>query len=184
MIIGITGGSGVGKSTVSEWFLKKGWQVLDADEIAHRIMEPPSKVLDEIRIAFGEEFIKEDGRLDRKKLGSVVFRDEEALNKLNGITHPAIVDEIKKTATDKTVVDAAVLFESGLGEICDKTIFVSCPADIRVERIAMRDGVTREYAINRINAQKSDDYYRKMCDYEIINDGNLSIEEQLEGCKF
>jgi len=182
MIIGITGGSGVGKSTVSEKFQKRGFLIVDADKIAHRVMDKGTDCLNEVISFFGREYLNSDGTLDRKKLGSLVFSNKELLERLNEITHKYIIKEIEfmVSNTPNAVIDAAVLFESGLEKMCSKTIFVSCPSDIRLERIMARDNIGREYAENRIKAQQSDEYYREKCDFEIVNDGDNDIEAEVE----
>lgn len=182
MVIGITGGSGVGKTTVCKWFLKHGFKVIDGDKISREVTLPDSPVLNEIADAFGKEFILPDGTLDRKGLGKLVFSDEKALQKLNGIIHPAITEKVKEELcnTENAVIDAAALHECDVYKLCDFCIFVSAPIGIRTERIAKRDNITEDYAKMRISAQKSDEYYREKCKYEIINDGILSTDTQLE----
>lgn len=182
MIIGITGGSGVGKSTVSKEFEKRGFFVIDADKIAHQVMDKDTECLKEVIDFFGTEYLNSDGTLNRKKLGALVFNNKEMLEKLNKITHKYITEEIKDLSQihDSVVVDAAVLLESGLGDMCQKNIAVLCPEDIRVKRIVARDNVSQEYAKSRIMAQQKDEFYRSKCDFEIINDGDNNIEARVE----
>lgn len=181
MVIGITGGSGGGKTTVSKEFEKAGFKIIDADEVAHRVMEKGSKCLAEVVDAFSEKYLKEDGSLDRKRLGSLVFNNPEKLQLLNSITHKHIIEEIKKEITDKTVIDAIGLFDTELYTLCDSTVFVYCPEDIRVKRIVEREGVSKEYAESRIKAQKDDGYFKSKADFTVINDGEHNILEQLKG---
>ena len=182
MIIGITGGSGVGKSTVSKEFEIKGFFVIDADVVAHKVMDKGSECLKEVIDFFGSEYLNSDSTLNRKKLGTLVFNNKEMLGKLNEITHKYIIKEIEFCAQNKenVIIDAAVLFESGLFEMCEKTVFVSCPYDIRIQRIVARDNVKSDYAKSRIDAQQKDEYYKEKCDFEIINDGENNIEEKVE----
>lgn len=182
MIIGITGGSGVGKSTVSAQFEKNGFFVIDADKVAHKVMDQGTECLKEVTDFFGTEYLNGDGTLNRKKLGNLVFNNKEKLEKLNEITHKYITKEIVLLSekNENTLIDAAVLFESGLNELCNKTIFVSCPFDVRVKRIMERDSITETYAKDRINAQQKDEYYRRLCDFEIINDGDNDIKVKTE----
>ena len=182
MIIGITGGSGVGKSTVSAEFEKRGFFVIDADKVAHKVMDKGTECLKEVITFFGTEYLNDDGTLNRKKLGSLVFNNKEKLEKLNEITHKYIIKEIKflSQKDENVIIDAAVLFESDLKNLCNKTIFVSCPFDIRVKRIMERDNITRTYAEDRINAQPKDDYYKQRCDFEITNDGDNDIVAKVE----
>lgn len=189
MIIGITGGSGTGKTVVSSHFENFGFLVIDSDEVAHKVMDKESPCLNEVAEIFGYKYLNEDKTLNRKKLGEKVFNDKTELENLNKITHKYITKEIEFLSKSSTfvVIDAPLLIESGLDKICDKTVFVSCPKDIRVQRIMLRDGISKEYALARINAQKEDDFYRKNCDFEIINDGkndiSLKIEEILDCLK-
>lgn len=181
MIIGITGGSGGGKTTVSKEFEKAGFKIIDADEVAHRVMKKGTKCLEEVVDAFSEEYLTIDGELDRKKLGSLVFNCPEKLELLNSITHKHIINEIKEEMTDKTVIDAIGLFETELYTLCDSTVFVYCPKEIRVKRIMERENINEEYALSRINAQKSDDYFKSKADFTVINDGEHNILKQLKG---
>ena len=182
MIIGITGGSGVGKSTVSKEFDKKGFLVIDADKVAHKVMDKGTDCLKEVTDFFGTEYLNEDGTLNRKKLGALVFNNKEKLEKLNEITHKYIIAEIKNLLeiNENAIIDAAVLFESDLKNLCHKTIFVSCPFDVRVQRITARDNVSSDYATDRIKAQQNDEYYRQKSDFEIVNDGDNNIEAKVE----
>ena len=183
MIIGITGGSGSGKSTVSALFGQHGWFVIDADEVAHTVMEKGSECLSEVCKAFGRDILQEDGSLNRKKLGSLVFGDPEKLEKLNAITFRYIKKAVKELLRGKenAVIDAPLLFESGLHLLCDTTLVVTCPKEIRIRRIMARDGVSADYAEKRIASQKTDEELRALCDKEIINDGHTNLEKQLGG---
>ena len=135
MVIGITGGSGAGKTTVSKEFINAGFNIIDADEVAHKVMEKGSLCLKEVIDVFSDEYLNEDGTLNRKKLGALVFNDPEKLALLNSITHKHIINNIKEQITEKTVVDAIGLFDTELYTLCDSTIFVYCPKEIRVKRI-------------------------------------------------
>lgn len=186
MIIGLTGGSGTGKSTVSDWFLKKGYKVIDGDKLSRELTVPGSPVLDKIISTFGKEYLLPDGTLDRRALGGLIFTDDAARLTLNSILHPAITDEVRKRIenVENAVIEGAAIHECDIFKLCDKCIFVSCPGDIRIKRIMERDNLTFEYAKNRINSQKSDEYYRGVCDIEIVNDGNSeSLEQKLEDLK-
>ncbi len=186
MIIGLTGGSGTGKTTVCQWFAKKGYCIIDGDQLSRQITAKGSETLKQIIQVFGAQFLTEDGNLNRRKLGLHVFSNAQALKELNRITHTAITQEVKRilAQTDKAVIEGAAIHECEVWTLCDCCIFVSCPKEKQIERIMQRDHLTREYAEKRISAQKSDAYYRQKCDYEIVNDGEKSIEEQLEGLHF
>ena len=181
MIIGITGQSGCGKSTVSRLFQEKNYFVIDCDKVAHNVMSNNNDMLEEIRQEFGNGVFNGND-IDRKKLGNVVFHDSVKLSALNRITHKYIVKKVMELLANNPncVIDAPLLFESGLDKICDKKIFVYCPEEIRINRITERDGITKEYAISRTKSQKDDLYYRSRCDMVVLNDGEAEILPQLK----
>lgn len=181
MVIGITGGSGGGKTTVSKEFEKAGFYIIDADVVAHSTMSKNSDCLKEVICEFGEEYLNKDNEIDRKKLGALVFNNKEKLEKLNEITHKHIVKNIKAMIKENTVIDAIGLFESELDKLCDSTIFVYCPKELRIKRIVERENITVQYAKDRINAQKKDEYYKKRATYTVINDNENDILTQLKG---
>ena len=181
MLIGITGQSGCGKTTVSKLLQEKGYFIVDCDEIAHFLMENDENMLKEIRNEFGNEFF--DGNsLNRKRLGQLVFNSSEKLKILNSITHRYIIKRVKELieGKEKAVIDAPLLIEAGLDKLCDKCIYVYCPREIRVKRIMKRDNITKEYALSRLKSQHNDDFYRKACDYTVVNDGISDVHEQLK----
>ena len=110
-----------------------------------------------------------------------MFNCPEKLELLNSITHKHIIKEIKEEITDKTIIDAISLFETELYTLCDSTIFVHCPKEIRVKRIMEREHINEEYALSRINAQKSDEYFKSKADFTVVNDGEQNILKQLKG---
>lgn len=181
MVVGITGGSGAGKTTVSKEFKRIGFNIIDADVVAHKVMEKGSTCLKEVIDVFSDAYLDEKGELDRKKLGALVFNSPEKLALLNSITHKHIINKIKEEITDKTVIDAISLFDTRLYTFCDSTIFVYCPKEIRVKRIMEREGVEESYALSRINAQKDDEYFKSKADFTVINDGEEDIIKQLRG---
>ncbi len=170
-IIGITGGSGAGKSHISEKLRELGFFVVDADAVAHESINGKA-CMEELAREFGSGVVK-DGRIDRKKLGKAVFGSPEKLKRLNCITHKYILSDIEdkiRAQKDKTVfVDGAVLIESGME--CDITIGVVADKNIRVNRIMQRDGITEEEAKRRISAQQKDSFYYENCDFVITNNG-------------
>lgn len=182
MIIGITGGSGAGKSTASAFFRKNGYYIADTDKIGHSVILPGKNAYIELINVFGNEILNNDKTVNRKKLGSIVFSDSDKLKELNRITHFYITEDLKKIIKENknVAIDGALLIESGISKMCDKVIFVSCPLEERIQRIIKRDGIKREDAVKRINNQNSDAFYRKNCDIEIVNDGKTNIENQLE----
>lgn len=179
-IIGITGGSGAGKTTVTKHFEKYGAEVVDADVLAREIVNTGMPALDEIKKEWPGVVV--DGILNRRDLAKIVFNDDMELHKLNTITHKYIIDEINKrircSKKEIFVIDAIALFESGLAKLCDATICVIAEKNTRIKRIMERDGLTLKEAEERINAQKSDDFYKENADYVIYNnDDGSNLEE-------
>ena len=175
-IIGITGGSGTGKSSVSAILKDFGAYVIDADLTARKIVQKGSPALSEIEKHFGKSVINEDGTLNRKALAAIVFADEKELDILDKITHKYvkedILNEIKSTNSKLFVIDAALLHKGELDGICDITIAVTAPLNLRKERIIKRDAISEKDAEMRISAQKSDEYYSQACDFTIENNKN------------
>ena len=173
--VGLTGSIGVGKSFVSSVFADLGCRVLDADETAREVVERNSPGLDAIVNAFGREVLTDDGRLDRPKLGSLVFDDAEKRTTLNSILHPHIIarqDEILREweAAEPdgiAIVDAALMIESGGYKRFDKLIVVYCREEVQIERLMRRNQLSREEAIKRIAAQIPQDEKKKFADYLI-----------------
>ena len=173
-IIGITGGTGCGKTTLLRAIEAKGGLVLDCDAIYHQLLRTDKAMLAAIEARFPGTV--ENGELQRKKLGSLVFSDENALLDLNRITHGAVKEEVLRRLESKpalAAIDAIGLFEGGLAELCDVTVAVTAPVEDRVKRLMARDGISEEYAKNRIAAQHTQDWFRERCDYELRNDGEL-----------
>ena len=174
MIIGITGGTGSGKTTLLNLIRDHGGLVLDCDAIYHKLLSTDTDLLNAIEQRFPGTV--EDGTLNRKKLGAIVFTDEDALQDLNRITHGAVKLEILRQLSQKpalAAIDAIGLFEGGLGELCDVTVAVTAPKEARIHRLIVRDGITEEYARKRIAAQHDDDWFRKRCDHILVNDGKI-----------
>ena len=179
MIIGLTGGIGSGKSTVADILRKKGLLVVDCDKIGHQILERGGAAEKEVLAAFGDSIL-EDGVISRKKLGSIVFQDAEKRACLNRITHKHIKDEVeKRIAGEKNaVIDGALLYESGISDLCDQMIVVTCPEEIRVQRIMKRDGISHKDAVQRMLSQESENVLTNRANVVIINNG--SVEELQE----
>ena len=172
MILGITGGTGCGKTTLLQEIEERGGLVLDCDAVYHELLTRDDNLLNAINDRFPGVVV--DQKLERKKLGAIVFNDKQALLDLNAITHGAIRAEIVRRLAEKpalAAIDAIALFEGGLAQLCDATVAVCAPFETRVERLMQRDGITREYAQNRINAQKGEDWFREQCGYTLYNDG-------------
>ena len=172
LIIGITGGTGCGKTTLLDVIRERGGLVLDCDEIYHHLLKTDGSLLSAINARFPGTAA--GGILDRKKLGSIVFADENALLDLNRITHGAVKQEVLRqleTRPSLAAIDAIGLFEAGLADICDVTVAVTAPEEIRIARLMARDGISRDYARSRIAAQHSDQWFREKCGYVLRNDG-------------
>ena len=183
MIIGITGGTGCGKTTLLKEIEARGGLVLDCDAVYHELLTRDEVLLHAINDRFPGVVVEK--KLERKKLGAVVFADPQALADLNAITHSAIKAEILERLAKKprlAAIDAIALFEGGLSELCDTTVAVCAPLEARVARLMNRDGIPEEYARSRIKAQKSEEWFRQMCAYTLYNDGTR--EEFAQKCRF
>lgn len=185
-IIGITGGTGSGKTTALNELERRGALLIDCDAVYHRMLETDRPMLDEIEKYFPGAVI--DGKLDRKALGAVVFTDEEALRDLNIITHRHINLEIRLILREHAMnggtlaaIDAIELFSSGLAKRCTATVGVIADRDVRISRIMRRDGISREYAMMRVNAQRPNEYFIQKCSHVLENNG--SQEEFIEKCR-
>ena len=185
-IIGITGGTGCGKTTALNELERRGALLIDCDAVYHRMLETDRPMLDEIEKYFPGAVI--DGKLDRKALGAVVFTDEEALRDLNIITHRHINLEIRRILREHAMnggtlaaIDAIELFSSGLAKRCTATIGVIADREVRIDRIMRRDGISREYAMMRVNAQRPNEYFIQKCSHVLENNG--SQEECIEKCR-
>lgn len=178
-ILGLTGGSGTGKSAACTAFARLGCGVIDADATYRTLCDTCEPMLKEIQNVFGDVF-STDGKLDRKKLGAIVFADAQKLQQLNAITHPYIRQATRdafaaysKRGCLLCIYDAPVLFEGQMETLCDKTCAVLATRNTRIARIVARDAITEEYAALRIDAQKDDAFYRERCDYVVQNDADL-----------
>ena len=174
MIIGITGGSGCGKTTLLQIIRQAGGLVLDCDAVYHELLKTDRELLAAIEARFPGTV--EDGGLRRKKLGTVVFSDPQALLDLNAITHAAVKKEVLRqleAAPKLCAIDAIGLFEGGLAELCHVTVAVTAPREDRIRRLMARDGITREYAEKRLDAQHPDGWFREKCDITLENDSEL-----------
>ena len=172
LIIGITGGTGCGKTTLLNVIAEKGGLILDCDAIYHELLTSDASLLTAIENRFPGTV--ENGVLQRKKLGAIVFSDEKALEDLNEITHGAIKAEVLHRLVDKpklAAIDAIALFEGGLAELCDVTVAVTAPEEIRVKRLMLRDNISEEYARSRIAAQHEERWFREHCDCTLENIG-------------
>ncbi len=174
MIIGITGGTGCGKTTALGVIEDLGGLVLDCDAIYHTLLQQDTSLLAAINTRFPG--CAENGKLDRKKLGPIVFADPDALKDLNAITHEAVKQEVLRRLDAapggvQVAIDAIELFDGGLADLCDVTVAVTARSEDRIARLMARDGISKEQALLRIRAQKPESYFRKKCDYVLENTG-------------
>ena len=180
VILGITGGSGCGKTTVSQAFARLGAAMVDADQVARQIVLPGQPALEQIVRHFGPAFLCPDGTLNRRKLGNYVFTDPAALQALNRITHPYIQAEISRriaqSKTDVFCIDAAALLEGGISY--DRLLAVLADRDVRTRRICARDGISVDEALQRISAQQPDSFYLEKADFVVYNNGGADKMEQ------
>ncbi|MBQ3054485.1 MAG: dephospho-CoA kinase [Oscillospiraceae bacterium] len=185
-IIGITGGSGSGKTTVAQFFAKHGGAAIDADAVYHEMLESCIPMQKEIIERFPTTRTP-DGKVDRSILAHIVFRDDNELGILNAITQPYMIEELERrfeecyrTNLPFVVLDVIRLFESGLSQLCDVTVGVIAPESVRVSRIVERDGINELRAWERVRAQQTNEYYEKKCDHILVNDGENHVEEAAE----
>ena len=172
MIIGITGGTGCGKTTLLNILRDQGGLVLDCDAIYHELLQRDDHLLAAIEERFPG--VVENGVLQRKKLGNLVFSDEQALLDLNAITHKAVREKVIHIIginRELAAIDAIELFDGGLAEVCDVTVAITAPTEDRIQRLLERDGISYEHAALRIRAQKPESYFREKCDYVLENNG-------------
>lgn len=181
-VIGLTGPTGAGKTSALRALQRLGGCVLDCDAIYHQMLKTDTALRSAITEAFGDVF---DGSgLDRQKLGSIVFGDPDALARLNAIIYEQLPRELRRrmnaTVADVIGIDAINLVESGLAAICDRTVAITAPKELRMCRIMARDGISEEYARLRIEAQKGDDFYRENCTDVLVNEAlsPAEFEEQ------
>ena len=176
LIIGLTGGSGCGKSVVAKAANDLGFVHIDTDKIGHEIILKPNKPYYELIEKFGEVILSENGEIDRKKLGAIVFSDPEMLNVLNTITHPAITEKVKRMLDDYTVIDGALLHKTpDIVDLCDYIIAVTNSDDRRIKFICNRDNIDFETAKKRISSQPDNSFYTDFSDIVIHSD--CDIEE-------
>lgn len=175
-IIGLTGLTGAGKSTVAQKLMAYGCYHIDADKVAKDVINNSEDVKNKLKERFGDDVVNPDGTTNRPLLASRAFANEENINALNEITHPAVTKEIQSIIKDMSeigyrgvIIDAIALFESGEDKLCDFTVAVIAPKDIRLERIMKRDNITEEKALLRINAQKDESFFTKRADFVLWN---------------
>jgi dephospho-CoA kinase len=180
MLVGVTGGIGSGKSTVCRAFERLGRVVISADEIARSLTETDARLREEIRAVFGPEVFRTDGSLDRGGLARIAFSSPAATGRLNTIVHPRVFEEIDRSldgiALDRkkpyVVIEAALIYESGMDERLDRVVVVDAPEAVRIGRVVARDGLTANEVRQRIRAQWPAAEKIRLADMVIVNDRN------------
>lgn len=174
-VLGITGPTGAGKTTLLREVEKLGGTVIDCDRIYHGMLESDSALQERLERAFGP-LRDQSGRVDRKRLGAIVFGDPERLAELNGIAWQLVTDRVRSMLEDSrrqgaalAAVDAIALLESPLGALCQTTVAVLAPPEVRVRRVMAREGISEHYARARVEAQRPDWYFSQNCDHTLIN---------------
>ena len=178
---GLTGGIACGKSTVAQYFQDLGAHIIDADRVGHEVIEPGQPAFEEILEHFGREILDSSGRIDRKKLGPLVFHDPEQLRALNAIVHPRILARQQELAAEQyqrnphavVIIDAALIFEAGIGGTMRKVMVAWCRPEQQLERLMAKAGVSCEEAERRILAQIPVEEKRRRADFVIDCSGSL-----------
>lgn len=187
-IIGVTGGIGSGKTTIVNYIHTKGYPVYIADDAGKKVMQQP-KVIQQVNALFEGKVLLDDGSLDRSKIASLVFNDEQLLSALNQIVHPAVAsdfEEFKKQNSQQPLVfkEAAILFESGSYKDCDATILITAPLNVRIDRVVKRDGISKEAVLQRMKNQLTDEEKQKLATFTVenmeLNHAFKSIDEIID----
>jgi dephospho-CoA kinase len=181
IVIGLTGGIATGKSTVTNYLAGLGTVIIDADKLARELVLPGSLALKEIKAIFGGQVIQEDGFLDRKALGKIIFSDQTQREQLDNIMIPKIIarteeliEHYRRADVSVVVIDAPLLFEVGMNDIVDTVWVVYVPRDVQIHRLMARDGLTEFQAKERLAAQTSIEEKRLLADNVIDNSGNMA----------
>ncbi|WP_124057992.1 dephospho-CoA kinase [Vaginisenegalia massiliensis] len=178
-IIGLTGGIASGKSTISHYLVKKGYSVIDADQIAHKLSQPQELAYQAIVAAFGSNILLPSGEIDRQKLGQLIFHDESKRELLNNVTHPLIhqqilyeLDQYRQRGVTRVFVDVPLLFEAKFDRLCDQVWLVWVDAQTQVERLMQRDLIDEPIALAKIKSQMPLADKRALADVVIDNNGS------------
>ena len=187
-IVGLTGGISSGKSTVSSYLKQLKIPVIDADEVARKVVEPNSQGAREIRKAFGSDVFEEDGSLNRQKLGALIFSNAENRQKLDELLQPLIkimildeIEEYRQKGENMIVLDLPLLFEKQYEELCEEIIVVYIPRKLQLERLMKRNQYTKQEALSRIDSQLSIEEKRKRATVLLDNQGTIQqLYQQVE----
>ena len=193
VVLGVTGGIGSGKSTVSRILEEFGAVVIDADKISREVVMPGEKALEELSEVFGRDILDARGQLERKKLANIVFNDNEKLQKLNGILHKYVAERINDNVKEQQikrakiiVIDAPIPIKNGFLDLCHRVWTITANRELRIRRIMERSGMSRDEAVSRINSQLDEQEYIKIADTVIYNNYDYShlkedVKSQLTG---
>ena len=187
LIIGLTGGIASGKSTVCKFFSNLSIPIIDADQISHDLTKINGSAYSEVIEYFGENITGENGDIDRKKLGAIVFNSKSKKEKLESIIHPKVLStiqaEIKSRRGEYKIIEVPLLIESGFQEFTNRILVVDCSTETQMERLMKRDGVTEEYAKNILSNQIDRETRLKFANEIVINEKNnslLKLEDQVK----
>lgn len=184
MKVGLTGGIGTGKSTVAKVFQVLGVHVYNSDIRAKQLLHESPELIENLKKEFGKEMYSEDNQLIKEKLSDLVFKNKEALEKLNSMVHPVVVEDFNnwclKYGSEKYIIkESAILFESNTYKNLDKIISVYSPIDLRIKRIIKRDGISKEKVLEIMNNQWPEKNKMELADYVILSDHEHSIIDQV-----
>jgi dephospho-CoA kinase len=178
IVVGLTGNIATGKSVVAQMLTELGARVIDADKVAHEVMQPGNPAYEAVVAAFGPEILTADGPIDRSKLGDIVFHDPAALRRLEAAVHPVTIAEVERRIAQATegvvVVEAIKLLEAGMHHSCDALWVVTAPRRCQIERLMATRGMTKEEASLRVDAQPPQEGKTTVADLVIVNDGDLN----------
>ncbi len=188
-VIGVTGGIGSGKSTAARILAEFGAKIIDADKVAHEVFNPGTEGLRKVVETFGNEVLKDSGEIDRKKLGEIVFNDQEALSTLNDIVHPRAyelvksrLDDFRKQGVEVVILEVILLVEAGWDHLADEIWVIVVSEDTVVKRLQESRGLTEEEIIARIRSQTPNEERVKHADVVIENDGSYEdLKAKLQG---
>ncbi|MCC8022652.1 MAG: dephospho-CoA kinase [Clostridiales bacterium] len=186
-VLGITGPTGAGKTYVCNLLADMGFYHCDTDRISRQVTQRGSPILADLAQTFGADILQSDGSLDRRLLARRAFQDPLEEQKLNAIVHPEVLRRVEKIIVEriqagatKIVLDVPLLFESGADRLCDRTLAVLCDKMKRLHRIMVRDNLSKDQALLRMNIQPGDDFYQERADAVIHNNGRHQIEARIQ----